>query len=70
MRKAVGAITGLCLMLLPTIGSSGTDTMKPGANHPDRALYMTRARKVDLRAVDRSVGEAVITIDEDRAPPR
>ncbi len=55
MRKFLTIGVATTMILLPTIGSSGTGTMLPGASHADRALYLrdgARAPLVDLAAVD------------------
>ena len=60
MRIAFGGLAGLGLVLLPAFGSSGTGTMTPGANHADRALFVTSPASIDLQAVDNLIGAAVL----------
>ena len=66
MRTATAVAIGAAMMLLPSIGSNGTGTMKPEASHVDRALFVRAGGNAsDLRAIDASVLRAVRP-----APPR
>ena len=60
MRTATAMTIGIGIMILPSIGSSGTGVMKPEASHVDRALFVRAGGEAaDLRNIDAAVLRAI-----------